>query len=188
MNYLIKLIVFGLFLPLVLSAQTPKAVHLSLLKNPSFTKQALVDKSLLVRVLFQQASGNNQNQSEDLKMEPWNLGLRFILELSALGAMGSWGYDKGDGAMRYVYMIGVPVVAAAAWGIFAVEGDPSRSGNTILQTPGYARLALEVAFFGFSAWALHDLAYTNLAYTMGGLVLFHYAVSYERIIWLIERS
>ena len=120
-------------------------------------------------------------------MEPWNLGLRFALELSALTAMGYWGFDKGDGTMRYTLMIGVPLVAAAAWGIFAVNGDPSRSGKTVVQTPGYLRLALELSFFAFSAWALYDTGSKNLAYTLGGAVILHYASSYKRIHWLMAQ-
>ena len=84
-------------------------------------------------------------------------------------------------------MIGVPLVAAAAWGIFAVEGDPSRSGNTVVATTGYSRLALELAFFAFSTWALQDTGSKNLAYALAGTVVFHYAFSYKRVMWLIAQ-
>ncbi len=118
-------------------------------------------------------------------MATWNLALRGLLELSGLVAMGYWGFDKGEGAERYALMAGVPLVAAAAWGIFAVEGDPSRSGRTVVPTPGLARLALEAGFFTFSTWAMQDAGSRSLAVGFGGTVAFHYAVSYKRLLWLL---
>lgn len=73
-------------------------------------------------------------------MAMWNLALRFVLEMVSLMAMVIWGLGKGDGLSRYVLGIGVPLVAAVHWGVFAVEGDPSRSGQTVIPTPGMMRL------------------------------------------------
>jgi hypothetical protein len=42
-----------------------------------------------------------------------NLALRFLLELGALAAVGYWGWETGDGAMRWV-------LAAAAVGAIVV--------------------------------------------------------------------
>ena len=120
-------------------------------------------------------------------MESWNLALRGLLELSSLVAMGYWGFEKGDGTGRYALMAGVPLVAAAAWGVFAVEGDPSRSGGTVVATPGIARLALELGFFAFSAWAIQDVGSKPLAIGFGGAVIFHYAASYKRVMWLLTQ-
>ncbi len=72
-------------------------------------------------------------------MNRWNLGCRALLELAALGVMGTWGYENGTGVGQYVLMAGVPVTAGALWGIFAVQGDPSRSGQTVVPTPGVIR-------------------------------------------------
>ncbi len=129
--------------------------------------------------------GITKNQ-EKVRMESWNLALRGLLELSSLAAMGYWGFEKGDGAGRYALMIGVPLVSAAAWGIFAVEGDPSRSGTTVVHTPSILRLALEVGFFTFSTWAIQDVGAKPLAIGFGGAAVFHYAVSYKRVLWLLH--
>jgi len=120
-------------------------------------------------------------------MNAWNLGLRFGLEVAALGAMGWWGYEQSDSSSRYAAMIGVPLLAAAAWGTFAVEGDPSRSGEALVVVPGVVRLAMELAFFGFSAWALSDIDHRALGIGMGSAVAVHYALSYERIQWLLSQ-
>ena len=60
---------------------------------------------------------------------PVNLALRFLMELSALMAMAYWGWQQSDSALRIVFALGVPIVAAAVWGTLAVPGDPSRSGS-----------------------------------------------------------
>jgi len=69
-------------------------------------------------------------------MNPINLFVRFVLELSALIVVGIWGYRLSDGWTKYLLAIGLPLIMAAIWGIFAVPNDPSRSGNTVIVTPG----------------------------------------------------
>ena len=101
--------------------------------------------------------------------------------------MGWWGFEQSDGSSRYATMIGVPLLGAAAWGTFAVEGDPSRSGEALVAVPGVVRLALELAFFGFSAWALSDLDHRALGIGFGSAVAVHYVISYERIAWLLSQ-
>lgn len=118
---------------------------------------------------------------------PINLTVRFLLELSALVAMGIWGWKQGDGFLQYILMIGIPVLAATIWGTFAVGDDPSRSGKAPVPVPGILRLIIELVFFGFAIWALHDTNFSNLSLIMGILVVIHYIVSYDRITWLINR-
>ena len=60
---------------------------------------------------------------------PLNLLIRFLLELTALIALGFWGWRNGEGAFRYALAIIIPVIIAADWGTFAVPDDPSRSGS-----------------------------------------------------------
>lgn len=118
---------------------------------------------------------------------PINLTIRFLLELTALIVFGYWGWGVSDGWFRFVLVIGVPVIAAALWGIFAVPNDPSRSGKTPIPTSGLLRLFMEFSFFGLAAWALFDFEYTSLGWTYCTIVVIHYCLSYDRIIWLIKR-
>ncbi len=104
--------------------------------------------------------------------------------MAALAAVAYLGWSLIDGAARIVLTIGFPVVAAAAWGIFAVRNDPSRSGKTVVPVNGKIRLAVEAAFFGIAVWALQDAANTLLATVMGVTVVLHYAASYDRLRWL----
>ena len=117
---------------------------------------------------------------------PANLAIRFFLELMALVAMGFWGWRQGGGMTRYVLAALVPLAAAALWGIFAVPGDPSRSGSPLVAVPGALRLGLEAAFFAFAVWALYRLGNISLARTTAAALAVHYAVSYDRLAWLIR--
>lgn len=117
---------------------------------------------------------------------PANLALRFILAIAALVAMGLWVWRQGEGATRLVYAALVPLGAATIWGVFAVPGDPSRSGLAPIPVPGVLRLSIEIAFFSFAVWALSNLGKNVLAATMAAVVTVHYVISYDRIAWLLR--
>lgn len=115
---------------------------------------------------------------------PLNSALRFVLELCMLGALAYWGYRRDDQTLRWVLMIAAPLAAAVLWGVFAVPGDPSRSGNTVIATAGWLRLVLELALFGSAAAALYQTGARSLAAVLIGFVVLHYAASCGRIAWL----
>jgi hypothetical protein len=118
---------------------------------------------------------------------PINLGVRFLLELAALFVIGYWGWSQAAGPLRFLLAIGLPLLAATAWGVFRVPDDPSASGRAPVPVPGPLRLALELALFGFAAWALFDLGLTTLALIFGVVTALHYIVSYDRVAWLLRR-
>jgi hypothetical protein len=118
---------------------------------------------------------------------PLNLAIRFLLELSALLAMGVWGWRQSEGWFSLLLALSVPIIAAVVWGTFAVPNDPSRSGAAPIPVPGILRLTIELAYFVFAAWALYDLGFKGLSWTLGIIVAFHYIISYDRILWLIAR-
>ena len=119
---------------------------------------------------------------------PINLAIRFILELTALVALGIWGWKQSDGWLRFALSFGIPIIAAAIWGIFAVPNDPSRSGEAPIVISGILRLAIELAFFSIAAWTMHHMGYTRLSCIFGIIIVVHYISSYDRIIWLIFHS
>ena len=118
---------------------------------------------------------------------PANLALRFLLEITALVAMGYWGWTQHDGAWRFILGIGLPLVAAVLWGTFAVPDDPSRSGQAPVPTPGLIRLLLELAIFAAGVALLFASGQKNLGVILAVLVVAHYALSYDRIQWLLAR-
>lgn len=121
-----------------------------------------------------------------MSQNPLNLAIRFILEIVALVAIGYWGWTRGSGAVRYLLTIGLPLLAAVMWGVFAVPGDRSRSGSAPVPVPGWLRLSLELGLFGFAVWGLYDAGAATAAWLLGAVVVVHYAVSYDRILWLLK--
>jgi hypothetical protein len=115
---------------------------------------------------------------------PVNLALRFFLELAALYFMGYWGWTQHDGVLRYLLAFGLPLLAASVWGMFRVPGD---GGAPRVRVSGLVRLLIEVLFFGFAIWGLFDAGATTTGWIFGGLVLFHYLISYDRIGWLLKQ-
>jgi hypothetical protein len=118
---------------------------------------------------------------------PINLVIRFLLELSALLAMGGWGWRQGEGGWRFVLAMAIPLMAAVLWGVFAVPHDPSRSGAAPIAVPGLLRLVLELTVFGFAIWALSDMDAARLSWALGLAVIIHYLASYDRLLWLIKQ-
>ncbi|MGD8997950.1 MAG: YrdB family protein [Anaerolineae bacterium] len=118
---------------------------------------------------------------------PVNLAFRFLLEIAAMLAIGYWGWRQASGALRFVLAIGAWLIAAVIWGTFRVPGDPSASGRAPVAVPGLVRLAIELALFGFAVWGLLSEGARTLGWALGGAVLLHYLVSYDRIAWLLRQ-
>ncbi len=102
-------------------------------------------------------------------------------------AIGYWGFSQHAGIWRFVVGLGGPLLAAVLWGTLAVPDDPSRSGKAPVPVPGILRLILELALFGFAAWALDDADSSLLALILAIITLIHYVLSYDRIAWLIRQ-
>lgn len=128
-----------------------------------------------------------QAQPASGSVQRLNLALRFVLELCALAALGYWSWSLTDEWWRYLLMLGVPALGAAAWGTFAVPGDPSRSGRAPVPVPGVVRLALELAYFGFACWALYSAGATVSSVILTAAVVVHYLLSIERVRWLVAQ-
>ena len=118
---------------------------------------------------------------------PINLAVRFILEMAGLVALGWWGWNQGEGILRFMLALGIPFLAAVLWGTFAVPDDPSRSGKARVPVPGIVRLMLELAFFVLATWSLFATGLTTLGWIYGIAVLIHYVVSYDRVMWLVRQ-
>ena len=83
-----------------------------------------------------------------MSTHPLNSAIRFVLELAAIVTFGFWGYHQSDSWTSILLAIGLSALFAILWGVFAVRDDPSRSGKTVVRTPGLIRLILELALFG----------------------------------------
>ena len=122
-----------------------------------------------------------------MSTHPLNLALRLLLEFTAIVVAGIWGYHLSDSWSRFLLALLIPLLFAALWGIFAVPGDPSRSGRTVVPTPGNIRLILELLLFSAVTGMMSGLTKPWLAWMFGAVVLIHYTTSYDRISWLLNR-
>lgn len=118
---------------------------------------------------------------------PINLALRFLLELSALASLGALGWTRVEGSARWLAVIALPLVFMALWGTFAVPDDPSRSGGAPVPVSGGIRLTMELGLFALATAALSQGGHPRLAVLLGGVVLAHYLVSWDRIAWLLRQ-
>lgn len=117
----------------------------------------------------------------------WNLGLRFLLELAALFGLGLAGWRLAPPPWHWIAVVVLPVAAASLWGAFNVPGDPSRSGAAPVPVSGTVRLAIEFLVLFSGATALALAAYRTAGIMMAVLVAAHYALSRDRIVWLLAR-
>ena len=121
-------------------------------------------------------------------INPVNGAIRFILELAAISTYGVWGFNQSETGLRIVLAVVLPLGFAVVWGVFAVRDDPSRSGKTVVQTPGWIRLVLELALFTLAAWMLLDMDQTLPGWIFAGIALFHYLFSLDRAAWLLKQK
>jgi Protein of unknown function (DUF2568) len=79
------------------------------------------------------------------------LTVRFLLELAALGAVGWWGFETGDGVAGWVLGLGAPLLVAVVWGAFI-------SPKATVKVPKAVWVGLQVLVFGAAALALAAVA------------------------------
>lgn len=90
-----------------------------------------------------------------------NLGLRFLLELCVLAALGYWGFRTGKGPIfKIALCIGAPLLIAVVW---ATLGAPGAS----IQLSAPLHLLLEVVVFGLPVVALYAVGKHSLAWIFG---------------------
>lgn len=116
---------------------------------------------------------------------PVNLGLRFVLELVILYALGYWGWTQHTGWLRYLLAIGLPLLAGVLWGTFRTPGDDSAGQKAIVPVPGWLRFLLEFCLFASAIWALFASGAKTAGWVFGILTVLHYAASYDRVLWLL---
>jgi hypothetical protein len=88
----------------------------------------------------------NASRAETLAVA--NDVVRFALELSVLLIVGYWGYTTGESRLARIGVgVGLPIVIATVWGLFASPKGPYR-------LDGPPRAVLESAVFGVAILAL----------------------------------
>lgn len=120
-----------------------------------------------------------------MSKHPVNLILRVLLEIILLFIFGLWGWHLQLWSLRIAGALLVPIVGAAVWAVFRVEGDP---GKAIVPISGYARLLLECTLFAAACAMLYELQLIRFAMIFSCAGLFHYVLSFDRIVWLLWKK
>ena len=66
-------------------------------------------------------------------------------------------------------------------------GDFCRSSSAAIPILGIIRLTIELLLVGFATWAFYEVGFNRLALIFGILVIIHYLLSHDRIIWLLSK-
>jgi Protein of unknown function (DUF2568) len=94
-----------------------------------------------------------------------NLGLRFLLELTTLAALAYLGFHTGTTTVADVLLgVGVPLVAAVVWGVFAAPNSGRRRR-------GAALIAVQMAFFAAGVASLAASGHPWLAALLAVVVV-----------------
>lgn len=117
-----------------------------------------------------------------------NLILRFFLEVLTLIFCGMWAYKLGDGYIGLTLSFLFPFIISLIWGVFNVLGDPSRNGKTFVKVSGWTRLKIEAVIFLIGVYCLSQITMEFIGLLYFFIILFHYLMSKERILWLIKQK
>ncbi|MEC5145557.1 YrdB family protein [Chitinophaga sp. 212800010-3] len=122
-----------------------------------------------------------------MNTHPLNLAVRFLLEIWMLIVLGNWGWHLGNDSIWQCYLLAVlfPVTAAVLWGVFRIPNDPKPAPVAI---PGVLRLLLEWGLFGLAVAALIAMQHPQQAYGVLGILVVHYAVSYDRTLAMLQNK
>lgn len=120
-------------------------------------------------------------------MNAANAALRFFLEIVTFGGFATLTWQMSEGWARYLTVVIMLALLMTLWGVFAVPGDPSRSGNAPIPVSGLVRLGLELLILLGGGVALKLAGYGFAGHALIALILLHYSMSYDRINWLLQQ-
>jgi hypothetical protein len=101
-----------------------------------------------------------------------NLLLRFLLELTALAALGYWGSQRGtDAVTRVSLAVLLPLAAATFWGLFVAPR--ARFGGR-----RGVRLLLGLLVFGLASAAIGGTGSATLGWSFAAMAVINTALTY----------
>jgi hypothetical protein len=114
----------------------------------------------------------NKRSTDVIFLQSANLLVRFLLELSALAALGYWGYNSASTVFGKLALgLGAPLLAAIVWGVFV-----SPKAAIPLSTPLW--LLVQLGVFGAAIVALVVSGHPSLGWTLGLTVVLNGALMY----------
>ena len=121
-----------------------------------------------------------------MSQNPLNLAVRFVLEMVALVAIGIGGWHVTGSWLRYILAVVLPLLVAFLWGGFRPPNEPHHPTHATFAISGKTRLLIEAIAFGGGAWGLFSSGATVTAWVFTLIVIVHYALSYDRVDWLLR--
>jgi len=121
-----------------------------------------------------------------LSQHPVSLGVRFALELSALGSVALWGWQAGHGWMSWLLAVLLPVIGAVVWGLFATDPDVGHGSTGTVMVSGPVRLLAEAGVFLAAIAASYGSGHPALATAFAVAVVAQSSVSYDRLLLLLR--
>ncbi|MFF0542167.1 YrdB family protein [Nocardia thailandica] len=120
-----------------------------------------------------------------MSLNPVLLGVRFLLELTALASFGVYGWRAFDTPWRYLLVVALPLAAALLWGVFALPDDPSRGGDVPVPVSGPVRLLVEFAVLFGGAAALWGAGLPGAALVSTAVLVGYHLLAWDRVLWLL---
>ena len=120
-------------------------------------------------------------------LAPAHAAVRFLIEIAALVCWGVAGWHVTGGAMRWVLVVALPVVAAVLWGTFRAPGDHSADGGAPVAVPGTVRLLIELDVLLGAALVVALTWRPVVGMVLAAVVLTHYATTVPRVRWLLRQ-
>ncbi len=103
-----------------------------------------------------------------------NLGVRFLLELAMLAAVGYWGFKTHSSwAMKLLFGIGLPLLLAVIWGYFMAPRSTHRLS-------GIPFTVMDLILLGSGAAALYASGQVNLAWIYAAVLVVSEVL---RLVW-----
>ena len=127
------------------------------------------------------------DSTDGSQLSPAHAAFRFLLEIAALVCWGIVGWQATDNPARWALVVGLPAVAAAAWGTFRAPGDHSAGGGAPIAVPGLVRLVLELGVLLGAAVLTAFVWRPAVGLTLGGAVVVHYLGTTARVRWLVAQ-
>jgi hypothetical protein len=98
-------------------------------------------------------------------LKSFNLGIRFLLELCLLVALGFSSYHLfNDQAIKWLAVLGLPILAAVIWGTLIAP-----KSQYLLDQP--LRLLVELILFGLTSVLLYKAGFSTLAVMFIAIVI-----------------
>jgi Na+/melibiose symporter-like transporter len=104
-------------------------------------------------------------------MRAANLGLRFLLELGALAAVGYWGWKTGDGLLGWALAIAAISAVIAVWALFV-------SPKHTVETSKPVSFAIELAVWLAAGAGLYTTGHEALGLAFAGVSMASGALNY----------